>query len=473
MISENNKQKVQHQKIYKWFFSIVFKYKFRLIIIGIYSFITGWIYPLYPTLAANLVSRNFQMYDYFLLIGNFIISFSFLNIKEIILFPIYNYGTYSLKKMNVEVVQNGDIDECSPGRTVARSQRSPASRMLFKEIVQITKNCAAIISGLIIFTKLNWELGVGLSFLLFIYFSIVMYFQVYYSKIRAFSWNSTELEGDKTAFSISNSILVRQNFIENQSYAALSNEHQSWGKYYMQSNLLYLGFGLLSVLFLLCVLYFSKEIGRANGDDTVWFVKNIALTWQFSNCVKNLTNSVKVFTDVMVDLSAFFQEVQKNTNIRYVSENSESVAIKNVSIASKNGKIGPIDWEYNQKIVALTGKNGVGKTRLALALANLVDYEGAIYVNDCLYICGQFVINKQLSYGENALQLLENAYNSSAKMIILDEVLDCISSHEFENIFQKLRAQNKQFLIITHNNEVLKFVDAVFVMASLNSIRQI
>jgi len=359
----------------------------------------------------------------------------------------------------MEAFHAENLNFALPGRAIARSSRASATRQFYRTLISILKNFSTIFASLAMFFYVDNFLGAILAGIFVVYFFSVFFIQKYYFKIRNIAWKSTEKEGEITSDSIQNTLLIRQNFIENASYLALKNEFSAWNKYYMISNLLYVGLSIFSVFFLVVVIFYSHLCSES--AKMVNFTKNLIIGWRLSRSVQSLTKESKIFTMMFIDLSVFFAknaDFEKFENMRIISD---KVFFDNVSIGRENNKIGPISWSFLKKITALTGQNGIGKTSLGLALANLIKYNGKISAPQAAFI-GKVTLDRQLSSGENSMQLLAKIANSEANLIILDEVLDCISCQEFPKIFDNFRKSTKQFLIITHNQEVLKFVDEIY-----------
>ena len=110
------------------------------------------------------------------------------------------------------------------------------------------------------------------------------------------------------------------------------------------------------------------------------------------------------------------------------------------------------------------------KTTLALAIANMIEYDGIIHSPSFLYINNQTrnIEDKKISDGENAIHILHLALNHEARLIIIDELLDRISQENLNDTLKQIKNSNKIFLIISHKNEIIKEMDITYTLCEKN-----
>ena len=130
--------------------------------------------------------------------------------------------------------------------------------------------------------------------------------------------------------------------------------------------------------------------------------------------------------------------------------------------------LGPFRFSTKSKLVALCGENGVGKTQLAMAIADLIPYSGKIIAPKTIYIGLKSLPNlyaDKNSMGENALKTIDGAIaNENAQLIIIDELLDILSQSNLKNTLNKLKECSKMIILITHSSKIINEADEKIIL---------
>lgn len=452
-----------------FFFKLAYKYKIRLFFLLSYSIISGYYISFWPILIKQIA--NFDAKFYLILIAA--MHFSFNYIKELILFPIHNYATYIFKSNMMNNSYDLSLDEIEPGKIISSLQRSGFTRYFFKNIIDCFKYGAMILHSIYLIYSKNHNLAFWNLLLLAVYFLAFIYYKNYYKKLRSNAWQSTELAGIAQENMLNQITSIKQNLINNKTNFALENEYKKWHEYYLKSNILFIIFNIF--LLLILIIPIAK-----NFEQTILF-----LIWNLASSINLISMDIKNIISINTDLEIFLRKNPVNKTKNQFSLNKDNLIIQNLYIHKKNndGKIitlGPFNFSTNKmkakKIIALTGGNGAGKTQIALAISQLIEYDGAIEAPHAIYISLKDKIASFKSQGENAFLVIENAFKKAMLekstsdgathdnygLIIIDELLDILSAENLQIIIGKIKNMNKMFLIITHSNEIKKIANMIW-----------
>lgn len=400
-----------------------------------YSYFAGYYIANWVTLIST-TEMNF-FYIFLILFANF----SFKYIKELLIMPIYNHSIMLLKKNYLKKLKNTEI---SSAKIMTQFQKSASLKITFQHFFELLKDSISILVFIKYIISFDKKFALYFNSFLIIYFYIIFLAQKKSIQLRKISWRKTELNyEDSLNLSIQQNA-IRQNFfsISEETNTSFFEEYEAWNKFYIFSNFYYL---------FLCVLLSAISI-------IGFMFERVFLIYSFAIILEKFTHRIKIFTNSIYDLKDFFQETESFYNKSYIGS---QLVLEDVNINFKNIKNGPISFKMNENIISIQGQNGIGKTMLALAIANLIKFDGKIFKPSSIYIdLKNFPIkNKNLSQGEKIIKIIENAITKKYKLLIFDEVLDVLSLKNIEMVFKLIKSNKKQAIIITHNENVAKFAE--------------
>lgn len=442
---------------------LFYEHKIRILFLVSYSIFCGYITPFWALLIPKAINNLLPRIELILIA---IIYFSFSYIKELIAFPIHNYISYQLRKYLINQAHEMDIDTVNAGNIIAKLQRTLSGKLLIKNLTDSIKHLAIIFNSLYLIAKINKIIGFAEILILALH-TIGFYFaQKYYTQVRKQAWLKTEEAGKMQEKTINQTIAIRQNLLNIEDSAqSLTDERNAWHDYYFKSNLIFAMLIVCAVSIVATPFFFSQNLTKP----TILFI-----SWQLANSLRLLTIDLRVLIATKIDLNIFLTQYhnQSKTKLTYYN----FLNIKNVVINKfdENGnhikKLGPFNFNLDKTLAILTGTNGVGKTQLSLAIANLINYEGEIKAPKTIYISlkEQANLNKKQSMGENAFELINKAFemvknedNNIQQLIIIDELLDILSTEKIQQAKEMIDKAKAMILIITHNTEIMKWSENI------------
>ncbi len=411
---------------------IILNNKFNLLGILIFSLMTGYAKAVWPTLIYHKL--------YLIIIGLILVCQN--PIQEFFSFKIYNFILKELKINNID-----QIKKISQGKYFTNIEQTVSVKYIVRHSVKLLTIFVSIIEILKMIYNENFTAFIFHFCFLIIFFVIVFKLSKYYKQIRKNAWEATAATFEKNIDLVNQKIAVTQN-LESTELAKTSfeNEYLKWDNYYYKS----VGLNLLFNVFFMIILFFDFKI-------------SVLIIWNLINILISLTETLKVFYSFILDLQ--FSQNNKKHNMKNQITRSDSLKIQNLFIKFKDKKQGPFNFEMKHKIIGLTGNNGCGKTRLALAISDLIEFEGIIEVPETLYISldnKNLSLNNDLSNGENALTIIQKTFNKTNSLILIDELLDIISEDNLKNLFDHISTSSNYFIIISHKKEILEKCEKIY-----------
>ena len=199
-------------------------------------------------------------------------------------------------------------------------------------------------------------------------------------------------------------------------------------------------------------------------------LEKIILIEQFIRKLNKLMKTCKNTYISFSDIQIFFQDSKINLTQIY----SKNLIIENLHIplqsAMQKKILGPLNFINKEKMISISGNNATGKTSLALAIANLIPYQGIIKKPKTIYISLEnSPINKELSYiskGEKALYIIDLIISKNYELLILDEILDILSDENLKSVINKLKTNKASVIIITHKKNIENFTNTQYELTS-------
>lgn len=434
-------------KVIKFFLKLGYQYRFRLTFLITYTVFSSYIIAFWPLYIDKALHSNFAK---FALLCMAFAKISFNYVREVFLFPVYNYASYQLKLHDLDSAHNNPLYENSAGEIIARQSRSASSKYIIRALITCFNHAVTLLTTLWLISMANLKIGLITGSLLFCYLGIIFLIQKRYKILRNHAWNKTEHVGKTSQQILDQTRAIRQGLQDSTlANKALQSEYETWHKYYFITSFYYISLSFICA-YSVCVLFITGDFTQSV----------LLLSWNFALSLGLFTESLKILYSTFVDVEVFLQDQYRNQT-QY--EMRDYLLLEDVYIKIKDTMRGPVNLITKASTIIMTGNNGVGKTRLALAIAGLVPYAGTIARPSALYISldDKKLTDEKLSKGENVIELLKQACEKEYGLLIIDEMLDLLSPDALKKAWQMLHNSNKMLLIITHKEEIMQFAHEI------------
>lgn len=347
-------------------------------------------------------------------------------LQDLCFTPIYNNLLKELKMQTIQQIKSTE----DTGKTMTSFNKIHSINLFLKNISSTLTNLSMII-GIVcgLLYQREYQYFGGFAIWITSTTIVFIYTQKYVLQKRKTAWKTTETVFNEVQKRISKSEEFQQNLFKNQSLdLVLTYEANAWKRFYIYSNLSLILIGLLHISF-----FFTSVL---NAPLFLIYIKKI------NKILKNIKYFVQFTQDFL-----FIKDEHAKTNDETCIY-SKNVKVQNVRIFDS----GPFSFEMTSELLIITGENGVGKTLLSKAIANLLPFSGYIARPKTIYISSESqFIQEKLSKGQRLIKHIEVALEQNYELFILDEVLDALSPDNVKKILSKL--SEKQVIIITHHSE--------------------
>lgn len=452
--------------------SVVWRYRFRCFFALLHALLVGYFTPFWPFLLEKSVTSWHHRF-YLIALAFFIFSFNF--IIELFLFPVINFAILQTKNMIVTFAHSKDLDYFDPGSEISKFQRPIfAFRLIFRETLKLFKFFSIVFSSLILFFQFSTSLAISVLVFVGLFFLFSFFILRYSFRLRLAAWDSTDLATSSALKSLNQTLLVRKicyttstNKVNCDTSASdFDFEFKSWGKYFFELNFFNV-FQVTSIVLFLIFLFLFFTL-----DAKVLFI-----FWNLATQLVLVHSFLNLLFISFVDLFPIFSLLSKsksnNKSSFYLVD--DFLEVKDFSFFLGDNQAGPFNFKTASKFIIFNGPNGVGKTRCALAISNLIPFTGILKSPKSIYLGPNslpldssvsswvrdlfpdydFSDFSKLSRGQLCVLLIDQILSQNFSLIIFDEILDSLSSDLLSVVLNRLRAQNKMFVIITHRKEIL------------------
>lgn len=143
----------------------------------------------------------------------------------------------------------------------------------------------------------------------------------------------------------------------------------------------------------------------------------------------------------------------------------KSISLLNISFAYPGLDDLFTDLSYSfgaDKMVAIIGDNGVGKTTLLKIISgDLLPDSGRVVRNATHHLLNQINMDATKSGGQSQQRALARAFDSGADILLLDEPTNNLDANARQNFFKKLFSYRGGAVIVSHDRELLNQMDVL------------
>lgn len=434
--------------ILKVFFNSFMENKTFFLFSIFFSIFTGyfWQTQINETNVAELFSQNIKTTCFF--------CFCFLSmdyIKDLLILPFFNT---SIMKMKQNIIKS---TKDNFGEIQTAFTKTEMIQVLVRNIFNLIKNTTGFLTAIYyIYHCLTNKLYGILLFCLIFFYIILSQFLILHT--RRLSWASTVKNREKASKKILSNDYIKQGLISiDKAITSTIHEKNKWQNYWLVKNVTNI------ILIFLIILFIS--------------ISEIKNPWAFYFNLKtfnSLYNNIRSTTSYLDDLLAIIEKstTQNQNNSTQLNLKNSQLILKNVYPKNKNIQhlFDPINFTMTSDIIILNAANGTGKSTFTKMIANLIEYNGEILKPKTIQINNELFslenIN-HLSKGEKVNYFINliiehnlKNKNNPYKLIILDEILDCLSNLtnpltdvSLQTILNKLFINDFKLIIVTHNNQ--------------------
>lgn len=365
------------------------------------------------------------------------------------------------------------IEGFSSGKFISNQMRPNfAIRFLITDIFEIFKKSTGIFTGIYFMIAKNKNFIFIIPFL-FLYIFFLYKIIAKNLKRREEAWAQTSDTTNIALEHLQQTITIRQN-LQKHDFCARSylKEYESWKNYIININFQILLLNLIWLLpFIYFVFFFVFETTYSAFAVIFW-------VW-----IRNIISASQIFrqgANAFWDLAKILKK--EGEIFKKKHEICENLKLSDVCFLVREKKFGPINFSLKKgEILALKGKNGAGKTRLCLAIADIIECEGIISRPSLRYIhtdeknigdLGNGPLSEFLnlktpiqSKGERAVAVINNALIDEPRLLIADEVLDCIEEDLLNKIWPIIIRNVEMIILVSHNERIIDKADKIFDLA--------